>query len=331
MRICLVSEFSGVRDEGMRNIAYNLDRQFSRTHDILHLRLRPMANVLSPSFWVQLRRFRPQIIYFIPGATVKGFMLLKALHTWSPQSKAVMGAANPVLSPHAARLLRWLRPNLVVTYSRERQNWFCSLGFPACFSTLGVDSDTFLPVGEAKRKELRLKHGLPASAFIVMHAGPLKARRNVSLLSRIREKTGALPLIVGSVSTPAEEGLWRELERDCVVWHRYVDNIAEVYALSDCYVFPTVEHGQAIEMPLSVMEAMSCNLPVISTPYGGLPDVFPEGDGLFFARHEADFFAKVEAARTFEDVQTRRKVLDYSWTSVAVALEHMFEDLVHAQ
>ena len=61
-------------------------------------------------------------------------------------------------------------------------------------------------------------------------------------------------------------------------------NIEEVYALSDCYVFPTPPMNKinSIEIPLSVLEAMACNLSVITTKFGALPKVFEEGDGLIF-------------------------------------------------
>jgi len=60
----------------------------------------------------------------------------------------------------------------------------------------------------------------------------------------------------------------------------YVPNIEEIYNLADCYVFPTFKRHNCIDMPLSVMEAMACNIPVISTKFGGLPKIFKEGNGL---------------------------------------------------
>ena len=49
--------------------------------------------------------------------------------------------------------------------------------------------------------------------------------------------------------------------------------------MSDLYVFPVVNNTEAIDMPLSVLEAMSCSLPVISTRFGGLVDYFEEDTG----------------------------------------------------
>ncbi len=36
-----------------------------------------------------------------------------------------------------------------------------------------------------------------------------------------------------------------------------------------------VDHENAIQVPLSVLEALSCDLPVLSTKFGGLPDILP--------------------------------------------------------
>ena len=55
--------------------------------------------------------------------------------------------------------------------------------------------------------------------------------------------------------------------------------------MSDCYVFPTVHKKACIETPLSVLEAMACNLPIVSTRFGALPTIFNEGSGLFFTEN----------------------------------------------
>ena len=60
----------------------------------------------------------------------------------------------------------------------------------------------------------------------------------------------------------------------------YITHLEEIYALSDCYVFPTTDRRYCVEMPLSVLEAMSCNLPMLTTRFGALPGVFEEASGL---------------------------------------------------
>ena len=50
----------------------------------------------------------------------------------------------------------------------------------------------------------------------------------------------------------------------------YIPEVEDIYRLSDLYLFLAESDTAAIEVPLSVLEAMACNLPVICTPFGGL-------------------------------------------------------------
>ena len=93
---------------------------------------------------------------------------------------------------------------------------------------------------------------------------------------------------MASTSTPAETDLVRDLSAAGVVVVREVlPDIQELYQLADCYVFP-VEHELACaEVPLSVLEALACGLPVVSTPFGGLPELLDDVQGVTFVA-EAD-------------------------------------------
>ena len=43
----------------------------------------------------------------------------------------------------------------------------------------------------------------------------------------------------------------------------YLENVEEVYQMADAYLFPTRSAEFVISIPLSVMEALSCGVPVI--------------------------------------------------------------------
>ena len=74
----------------------------------------------------------------------------------------------------------------------------------------------------------------------------------------------------------------------------------------------------SIEVPLSVLEAMACNLPVITTRYAGLSTMFnSEGDGLFFVDKLKDLSNKVEKVKRSCHSETRRRTEPYSWGEVA--------------
>ena len=102
----------------------------------------------------------------------------------------------------------------------------------------------------------------------------------------------------------------------------------ELYNLADCYIFPVVRKDASIELPLSVLEAMSCNLPIVSTRFGGLVDIFEEGGGLFFVDDEKSLRDKIEMIKNRGFlVKTRNKVLPFSWEKVCATLDGIYEQV----
>ncbi len=53
-RICLLADYSGVLDEGMRKIAYHLNKELSKRHFVKPL---PLSNALSPAFSMESEAF----------------------------------------------------------------------------------------------------------------------------------------------------------------------------------------------------------------------------------------------------------------------------------
>jgi glycosyltransferase involved in cell wall biosynthesis len=196
----------------------------------------------------------------------------------------------------------------------------------------GVDIQKFTPVGVETKQELRRKYGLLNDKFVILHLASFKKGRNLEVLKKLQlsNKQNQV-LIVGRPSEHGNEDVISELkDAGCLIWNDYFPNLEEVYALSDCYIFPTVNKRNSIEMPLSVLEAMSCNLPVITTRFGAIPRVFKEGNGFFFVEKEEDFFKGIEEIKKGNlEVKTREKVIPYSWKNIVKRLVEIYEQLSH--
>jgi glycosyltransferase involved in cell wall biosynthesis len=64
--------------------------------------------------------------------------------------------------------------------------------------------------------------------------------------------------------------------------------ITELFRTADIFVYPSYHEG----MPMAVIEAMACGLPIIATQVGGLPDlVFPDVNGLLVPAGQPDQLA----------------------------------------
>ena len=331
MRICLLGEYSGNLDEGMRKVSSHLAKELTKRHEVLSLDLR---DAFTKNFWKNIKKFNPQIIHYIHGPSSKSFILLKVISLYCRGAKTVMSAMHPGLSFLSKQFVPIFKPDLILTQSYDTEEMFKKLGCKTKFLPSGVDVKRFTPVTEEVKEELRAKYGIDKDKFVILHVGSIKGGRNVQLLEKL-QKGNSQVIIIGAVSTGIEKNLIQQLKKSgCLVWAKYFENIEGIYALSDCYIFPTptMNRLNAIEMPLSVLEAMSCNLPLIATRFGALPRVFEEGDGLLFAERENDYMVALENIKnTDTDVKTREKVLPYSWGNIGKKLDENYEHLCGLQ
>lgn len=149
----------------------------------------------------------------------------------------------------------------------------------------GVDVEVFCP--REDRHELRAKFGLPADRFIIGNVARLDPVKNHEVILRaIRRLRGdvraPLFLLVGEGSHRSV--LEREMEQlgvtESVCLVGYSDRIPELLNCMDLYVQSSLYEG----FSNTVVEAMACGLPVLSTDSGGTADVFSDGQEGFFFR-----------------------------------------------
>jgi glycosyltransferase involved in cell wall biosynthesis len=147
----------------------------------------------------------------------------------------------------------------------------------------GVERARFANCGEEEKRALRSRYGLPLDRAIVLHVGHVRRGRNVEALMRLQDGGLGQVVVVSSPSTRQDSKIRQRLVRSGVlVLDRFYDHIEHLYQTADCYVFPVASPFAAIEFPLSVLEALSCGIPVVSTPFGGLPDFLASKDGVIF-------------------------------------------------
>jgi glycosyltransferase involved in cell wall biosynthesis len=196
---------------------------------------------------------------------------------------------------------------------------------------LGVDLERFTPVTPSRKTELRAKYGIGQEDFIALHVGHMSEGRNIRALAQVQDG-GNQVLIAASTFFNHDAPLIRDLEAHGVRFVTgYLDSVQEAYQLADCYVFPTISERACISQPLSVLEAMACNLPVITTRFGGLPGLFPnEGGGLLYADSLPELATKVSQVRhSFRHVspRTREMVEQYSWDRTGQDILGFLEEL----
>lgn len=336
LKICLLSDYSGHSDEGVRKITFYLMQELSKYHEIKAFDLK---SALSPKFWREIKDFCPQLIHSIPGPTIFTFIIMKALKFYCPNSKIVMSATHPnfydihsifhgpsfVFSWLFQNFIFLLKPDLLLVQSHETEEMFRRKNLQTEFLPNGIDLEKFCPISPEVKAKLREKYGISPDKFVILHAGAIKKLRNIQILEKLQKGNDQV-IILGSTSLHMEQDVYHDLEqRGCLVWRRYFDNVWEIFAMSDCYIFPVVDKAGSVEMPLSVLEAMACNLPVITTRFGALPGVFNGCDGLFFVKDEDEFTSILEIIKNSHlAIKTREKVMPYSWEGIGKKIERIY-------
>lgn len=328
MKICIISNYSGSLGEGMRNVAFHLNKELSKRHEVLHLSL---DTIFSKGFWKKIKDFNPQIIHYVPGPSIKSFMIVRIIKFYNKHAKTVMSAIWPNLHPFDKKIIPLLKPDLILIQSYETERMFIKLGCETKFLPTGVDIERFIPVAKHDKEKLREKYLLDKEKFVILHVGPIKRGRNIQILNKLQlEEDNNQVIIIGSTIEHIEQDIYKSLEESgCIIWRTYFKNIEDIYALSDCYVFPTIDKLNSVELPLSIMEAMSCNLPVISTRFGAVPRIFDEGDGLIFVEKEEDFAYELKKIKNSDmKIRTREKVLSHSWQNIFRKLEEIYSEVL---
>jgi glycosyltransferase involved in cell wall biosynthesis len=99
----------------------------------------------------------------------------------------------------------------------------------------------------------------------------------------------------------------------------YQAGVDELYRAVDCYVFPSAPAGwgSGIDVPLSVVEAMATDLPVVATRFGALPEMFDGAPGVRFVDGSDEIADAVQALIDRPDgAGTRALVESFSWDAV---------------
>lgn len=127
----------------------------------------------------------------------------------------------------------------------------------------------------ASKQACTRKNYAPEGAKILIHTSnfrPVKRVQDViKIFSKVREKIPAILILVGDGPDRSEsERLCRELNiTEFVKFMGKQDSIAEILSIADLFLMPS----QAESFGLSALEAMSCEVPVISSSVGGLPEL----------------------------------------------------------
>ena len=304
-KIFFISEaLSAPFDEGLKNVAFSIYTQLNKKSDVLTvtnmeneidkdniLKFRLNRLFLNYKLRMCIRKFYPHIILYFPESsiTIASFIRAKILKIMGrPSGLAILGSQYRKYSPVQKYILRnLLKPDLLLLLGKSDENYFKKNGFNVKILPPAVDTEKYSPSTKEEKMKIRSRFNISSEKFVVLHVGHIKVKRNIECLIEVHKIHNAQVVMVGSTSLGMEEDVKKKLiENGIIVIDKYVPDIWNIYKMSDLYIFPVKSETEAIEMPLSVLEAMACNLPVITTKFRGLREHFQEDEGFRYFNDE---------------------------------------------
>lgn len=144
---------------------------------------------------------------------------------------------------------------------------------------VGIDIKKFEDIcvdTRSKRKEI----GVPSDATMLLSIGELSVRKNqISVIDAMEKiKNDNLYYVIcgrGELYTKLEDRAKIKGIKDRVIFLGYREDIGEICKVADIFVFPSLQEG----LPVALMEAMACGLPVIASRIRGNRELIDEEKG----------------------------------------------------
>lgn len=292
-------------------VSYNC---YSSRSDI-HLSLNKLF--LNCSLFLLIWKKKEPLLYIPFASNTRA----SAIRTWvlskvSGKKVQVLFALRHPMKPLTSFFLRRSKADIVVL-SKESYEYYCqNFKNKVVYLKTGVDTRKFVPVNLKRKQELRKKYDISLDEKVLLHIGHLNRNRNIDKLVWIDSKYHVF-LILSSVTKKERDEEIRSILNECeniTLIDFYFEHIEEIYQLADEYIFLAQKSESCIDIPLSVMEAAACNIPIVCTEYGELK-AFRGEKGFYFLPFVEKKRLNYAIDRMLEvtDCNNREAVAIYDW------------------
>ncbi len=277
-RIHVISTANGQINEGMRNVATHVAKAFEKDHEVRYSGLRDIGSIIKngktcDTTFVFARANK--LVYWL-GRAVGMF----SKNLWIVCVQKPDAEFSRLTEKHP------LKANYLTLVEKDLEDVAVRSGYQKRTFAVGIKSDKFSPVDSHRANELKKKYAIASDKPLVIHVGHCSAGRGLEDFAAI---TDAERMVVASGMFENPETV-KALEDAGVKIHKgYLENVEEVYQMADVYLFPTHSTEFVISIPLSVMEALSCGVPVVGyKDFENLAAVSAEKDAVMLVNDKTE-------------------------------------------
>lgn len=203
----------------------------------------------------------------------------------------------------------------------------------------GINTGEFIISQEIKQK-YRKRMFKNEDLFIIGYAGRLSEEKGVDLLLKavgliVNQIPNCLCLIAGDGPDRKllEQLTFSNNIQNHIKFLGEIDNMIEFYSLLDLYIQPSRSEG----LPLSVLEAMASEIPVIASDVGGMHYVIrPNISGLLISRENPvelanaiNYLFEHPKLRSQFSSNAKKIVEEYDIRSIREKYDHIYSELVN--
>ncbi len=251
MKIHIISTINGLENEGMRNVATHLSKEFEKKNTVTYSGLKDILSIIKhgrkSDVTVVFCRLIKSVYYML--RIVRPFLKKICVVCVQPVSEefAMLNKKSKVVD----YCLTICKQDVTNAFSDDIVHTF----------DVGINSQKFSP--DNNRSQLCEKLNLPQDKIIVLHVGHCsKGRFLEEMLTLDKNKYHCVVVASGMFD---DENTISALKNGGIdVRFGFVKNIEDYYNCADVYFFPTKSSEFVISVPLSVMEALSCSTPVVA-------------------------------------------------------------------
>ncbi len=327
MRVLLIGDPSGEDDEGMKKTSRKLAHYLNRSSQA-DARLVSVAEAVRRD-----RRLGADIVHYMAGPSWRSVLYCEAVKRLSSSKpKSVLTFIHPHWSLFAGACFRLLAPDAAFVQS-ARWEKYCVERNCRTFNTpmSGIDPERFRPVSPERKSSMRAGLDVSEKSRLLLHVGHLTKGRNLSILSELAQRPSTVVTLIVSTTGIPEKSIAESLRNAGVrVVRQYVERIETYYQAADCYVFPTTNPLNCVQLPLSVLEALACGTPVVSTNFEGIPYYLKSIRGLFRASSVDHIPPLVERALSASVKVDADRLSSFHWNRIAQAAIGCYRELLRA-
>ena len=285
-KIQIISTVNGQTNEGMRNVATHLSKALEKEHQVYYSGLKNIISIIRYSLSCD--------VTLIFARANKQIYWLSQIVSRLTRNTWIVCVQKPDKDFTTLVRKRPLRVNYLAIVAKDLEEIELCSGYRKELLSIGIRTDQFRPVNREQQIKLKTKYGINREKPLVIHVGHCSAGRGLTDFSAINN---AERMVVASGMFENDETV-NELKKAGVRIHRgYLEHVEEIYQMADVYLFPVHSTEYVISIPLSVMEALACGVPVIAyDDFNNLCEIPVEKDAIILVSDKKELSNAVSIA-----------------------------------